>query len=177
MSQCSNFDSARSINNVNNANAQKISAASVQPEIVINEVEDGQNKENNSVAEMKPTFRQLFNFLAFIDCSCITTMKNSWIIFLYWIIGEYSATKIHFFPWRRKNCEKVSLYFSLSGEKFQILGGKSIKIGIFWVKSFPHSYSFPPPRYFYLAEYSPMSEMLRVFIFWYCLADFQPFNV
>ena len=154
MSPCSNFDSARSINNVNNANAQKISAASVQPEIVINEVEDGQNKENNSVAEMKPTFRQLFNFLAFIDCSCITRMKNSWIYFLYWIIGEYSATKIHFFPWRRKNCEKVSLYFSLSGvEKFpnlhffgrnfskyhfywenlQILGGKLIKIGIFGV--------------------------------------------
>ena len=138
MSPCSNFDSARSINNVNNANAQKISAASVQPEIVINEVEDGQNKENNSVAEMKPTFRQLFNFLAFIDCSCITRMKNSWIYFLYWIIGEYSATKIHFFPWRRKNCEKVSPYFSLSGvEKFpnlHIFGKNFSRLALFWQK-------------------------------------------
>ena len=91
-------------------------------------------------------------------------------------IGEYSATKIHFFPQRQKNCEKVSPYFSLSGvekfpnlhffgkkfsrlalfwqkfaifgEKLQILGGKSIKIGIFWVKSFPPLIFFPTPPTF-----------------------------
>ena len=119
MSPCSNFDSARSINNVNNANAQKISAASVQPEIVINEVEDGQNKENNSVAEMKPTFRQLFNFLAFIDCSCITRMKNSWIYFLYWIIGEYSALpqKFIFSPGGEKIVKKFPSIFHFQGWK------------------------------------------------------------
>ena len=29
-------------------------------------------------------------------------------------IGEYSAKKIYYFPSWRKNCEKLSLYFSLS---------------------------------------------------------------
>ena len=29
-------------------------------------------------------------------------------------IGEYSAKKIYFFPGQRKNCEKISPYFSLS---------------------------------------------------------------
>ena len=32
-------------------------------------------------------------------------------------IGEYSAKKFHFFPGRRKKCEKVSPYFSLSEEE------------------------------------------------------------
>ena len=32
-------------------------------------------------------------------------------------IGEYSARKIYFFPSHRKNCEKVSQYFSLSQVK------------------------------------------------------------
>ena len=30
------------------------------------------------------------------------------------MIGEYSATKIYFFPGQRKNCEKISPYFLLS---------------------------------------------------------------
>ena len=91
--------------------------------------------------------------------------------------------KLTFSAGGKKNCEKVSPYFSLSGvEKFpnlnffgknfsrlalfwqkfaifreilQILGGESIKIGIFGLKVSPHSYSVPP--YFYLAEYAPMS--------------------
>ena len=81
-------------------------------------------------------------------------MSVTWTLIGHYLIGEYSATKIHFFLWRRKNCEKDSPYFSLSGvEKFpnlhffgrnfskyhfygenlQILGGKRIKIGIFGV--------------------------------------------
>ena len=50
--------------------------------------------------------------------------------------------------------------FAIFGEKLQILGGKSIKIGIFWVKSFPPLIFFPIPPYFYLAEYSPMGKTL-----------------
>ena len=100
-------------------------------------------------------------------------MSVTWTLIGHYLIGEYSATKIHFFLWRRKNCEKVSPYFLLSGvEKFPnlhffgknfsrlalfwqkfaifggkllILGGKSIKIGIFWVKSFPPLIFFPTP--------------------------------
>ena len=57
-------------------------------------------------------------------------------------IGEYSAKKLYFFPSRRKNCEKVSPYFSFSevenfsklhflGQKLSrlaFLGGKIAKI-------------------------------------------------
>ena len=46
-------------------------------------------------------------------------MSVTWTLIGHYLIGEYSATKIHFFLWRRKNCEKDSPYFSLSGvEKF-----------------------------------------------------------
>ena len=78
------------------------------------------------------------------------SQDNSQIVVL--CIGEYSATKIYFFPGGQKNCEKVSPYFSHSGvekfpnlhffgknfsrlalfwEKFAIFGGKIAKICIF----------------------------------------------
>ena len=64
-------------------------------------------------------------------------------------IGEYSAKKIYFFPGQRKNCEKISPYFSLSEvENFSKLhffwnklsrlaffGGKIAKICKFRVKN------------------------------------------
>ena len=50
-------------------------------------------------------------------------------------IGEYSAKKIYFFPGWRKNCEKVSPYFSLSEEencqKLHFFEKKIVKISIF----------------------------------------------
>ena len=50
-------------------------------------------------------------------------------------IGEYSATKFYFFPGWRKNCEKVSPYFSLSEmenfSKIALLWEKIVKISIF----------------------------------------------
>jgi len=79
--------------------------------------------------------------------------------------------KFIFFPGGKKNCEKVSPYFSLSGVKrfpnfqffcFQIgtflaqicnffrkngkfQGVKVSKLAFFGLKVSPHSYSFPPP--------------------------------
>ena len=50
-------------------------------------------------------------------------------------IGEYSAKKIYFFPGWRKNCEKVSPYYSLSEEencqKLHFFEKKIVKISIF----------------------------------------------
>ena len=81
-------------------------------------------------------------FKTLLDISTLNQLSFDSAVSCIKSIGEYSATKIYFFPGRRKNCEKVSPYFSLSGvEKFpnlhfggklQILWGKSIKIGIYW---------------------------------------------
>ena len=53
-------------------------------------------------------------------------------------IGEYSAKKLYFFPSRRKNCEKVSPYFSFSEvenfSKLPFFGEKNVKISIFGEK-------------------------------------------
>ena len=44
------------------------------------------------------------------------------------LIGEYSAKNFDFFPSQRKNCEKVSPYFSLSEMEY-------FKIALFWGKN------------------------------------------
>ena len=45
-------------------------------------------------------------------------------------IGEYSATKIYFFPGQQKNCEKISPYVSLL-EVESFFRGKIVKIFTF----------------------------------------------
>ena len=53
-------------------------------------------------------------------------------------IAEYSAKKIYFFPSRRKNCEKVSPYLSLSEvenfSKVHYFGKKLSRLAVFWGK-------------------------------------------
>ena len=50
-------------------------------------------------------------------------------------IGEYSAKKIYFFPGQRKNCEKISPYFSLSEvencPKLHFFGKKLSRLAFF----------------------------------------------
>ena len=53
-------------------------------------------------------------------------------------IGEYSAKKIYFFPGQRKNCEKISPYFSLSEvenfSKLHFFGEKLSRLAFFGEK-------------------------------------------
>ena len=59
--------------------------------------------------------------------------------------GMEKFPNLHFFG---KNFSRLALFwqkFAIFGEKLQILRGKSIKIGIFWVKSFPPLIFFPIP--------------------------------
>ena len=65
----------------------------------------------------------------------LARMKLGPMFFGLLCIGEYSAKKIYFFPGWRKNCEKVSPYFSLSEEencqKLHFFEKKIVKISIF----------------------------------------------
>ena len=62
-------------------------------------------------------------------------LRSDPYIYCLFRIGEYSARKIHFFPGQRKNCEKISPYFSLKEvencPKLHFFLEKIVEISIF----------------------------------------------